>query len=101
MSAQSSPSATSWLVAWIEAWCGRQRDRGLDQSIRAKSPLLGSHLFGFEAVGPSRFPQPSIGSQKNAALGTRLYRMNIRLTIDKAGRVVIPKPVREQLRFRH
>jgi len=40
----------------------------LDRAIRAKSLILGSHRFGIEAAGPSRFPQPSIGSQKNAAL---------------------------------
>ena len=46
-----------------------QHDRvGLDRAIRANRLLLGSHLFGIEAAEPSRFSQPLIGSQKNAAL---------------------------------
>jgi hypothetical protein len=34
----------------------------------SKEPASGSYLFGIEAAAQCRFPQPSIGSQKNAAL---------------------------------
>jgi hypothetical protein len=46
-------------ISAVRQWqlLGGQHDLvGLDRAIRANRLLLGSHLFGIEAAGPSRFP---------------------------------------------
>lgn len=46
----------------------QDRDQLSARAIRAKRLLAGSHLFGIEAAEQCCFSQPSISSQKNAAV---------------------------------
>jgi len=63
---QGSSLCCPWPVRPL--WSVTCRDWALPRNAPPRSLHLGSHRFGIKAARPSHFLQPSIGSQKNAAL---------------------------------
>ena len=70
-----------------------------ERLARGQALLVQAQLYG---LGPARLDGQTVGpgrssDQRQRSLGSRWYRFPMEAVIDQAGRIVLPKPIRDAL----